>query len=95
MLRVVPMLRVVAIATAIVVCCTSAFAQMGGGGQLPGAGTSGIIGGPNTTVNPGINDGPADNFSTAVTRGNDPPAGGNQVPLPRTPSANDSDEAQR
>jgi hypothetical protein len=69
---------------------------MGGGGQLPnpGAGSGGINNNPNATVNSGINDGSRDNFPTTVTRG-DPSAGGNQVPPPRTPSANDPDEERR
>jgi hypothetical protein len=91
----VPRLRIVGIATAMVVCSGSAFAQMGGGGQPtnPGAGTGGINN-PNAPVNPGINDGLRDNFPTTVTRG-DPSAGGNQIPLPRTPSANDADDERR
>jgi hypothetical protein len=88
--------KVLGIATAMVVCCGSAFAQMGGGGQLtnPGAGPGGSNNNPNAAVNPGISDGSRDNFPTTVTR-SDPPAGGNQVPLRRTPSANDPDDEQR
>ena len=93
----VPTLRLVGIATAMVVCCGSAFAQMGGGGQQtrPGAGMGGINNNPNATVTPGIDDGLRDNFPTTVTRGNDSATGGNQVPLPRTPGANDADEERR
>ncbi|MGP0088917.1 MAG: hypothetical protein ACLPKB_02995 [Xanthobacteraceae bacterium] len=87
-----PTLRVAGIAMAIAVCCGSAFAQLGGGGQPSnaGSGMGGAAGNPNAAVNPGINDALSDDSPPTVTRG-DPLAGGNQVPPSRPPSANDDD----
>lgn len=74
---------------ALAVCCGPAFAQLGGGAQPSNAGAG--MGGTTSGPNPAVNDGAADDPPATVARG-DPAAGSNQIPPPRTPSANDDDD---